>query len=647
MKLRTLLAILYICAIGIFDANAEFPLAYVGDPDARDLSLSPDGKQVAVLMTDFEFGIRQRRDWDVIEFRSTETGKIEYKHDLDDRIYYWVFWPFDDVLLAQTIRYSFSRGEAKTQLAITAINPTAGNELDLYVGPKKSWEKTRDVPKISRISLERREIAIEVAGDRGTELRAVNVDSGKSRTLDQGNPNTIRWELDDDLRPILRFDRGKRDNEERVYSKDENGNWVLLQSFNVFENNFRPASNVSTDNTMLVLHRPENAERSGLYVYDLGTNSYGDVAFESDKFDLTTVKRTKFGGKLLYVGWFADGLEHEWFDEDTKAAAAMLEKALQADDNWSILETSQSNRQWLLYVSSPRRPGSYMHFDMESKKLRTIAKTNPSLDPKKLAPVTRVDYKATDGMELFGYFTTQTNNPSAPLVVMPHGGPVARDYADYDGFAQFLASRGYQVFQPQFRGGGGLGRSFEEAGFGEWGKLMQTDIEDGVAQLIADGHLAENAYRSIMGFSYGGYATLAGATLTPDKYMCAISINGVGDLPMMLASYDRNDPLDREAYDIWVKRIGDPETELERIKSVSPRHNIDKLKAQVLLIHGDQDDIVSIQQSRAMYESILAANKYAMYNEIEGAGHQLYSQSDRTDILVLIDRFLGRCMPTK
>lgn len=176
---------------------------------------------------------------------------------------------------------------------------------------------------------------------------------------------------------------------------------------------------------------------------------------------------------------------------------------------------------------------------------------------------------------------------------------------------------------------------------------MQTDIEDGVAKLIEDGLLAENAYRSIMGFSYGGYATLAGATLTPDKYMCAISINGVGDLPMMLASYDRNDPLDREAYEVWVKRIGDPETDMERIKSVSPRHNIDKLKAQVLLIHGDQDDIVNVQQSRAMYDTILAADKYAMYNEIEGAGHQLYNQTDRTDVLVLVDRFLRRCMPAK
>lgn len=647
MQLRFLLVAMCVWATSGLNSHAEFPLAYIGDPDARDLSLSPDGQQIAVLMTDFEFGIRQRRDWDVIEFRSAQTGKVTYKHDLEERVYYWVLWPFDDVLLAQTLKYSFSRGDTKTQLAITAINPTTSEELDLYIGPKGSWDKARDVPKISRISLERREIAIEIAGKRGTELRAVNVDTGASRTLDQGNPNTVRWELNGDLEPILRFDRGKRDNEERVYSKDSNGNWVLMQSFNVFENNFRPAGNVSTDNTMLVLHRPENAERSGLYVYDLSSNDYGDVAFENDTFDLTTVKRTKYGGKLLYVGWFADRLEREWFDDETEAIATMLEKALQPDDSWSILETSQSNKQWLLYVSSPRRPGSYMHFDMETKKLRTIAKTNPSLDEDALAPIKRIDYEAGDGLQLFGYFTTLTDNPSAPLIVMPHGGPVARDYATYDGFAQFLASKGYQVFQPQFRGGGGLGRTFEESGFGEWGKLMQTDIEDGVAKLIEDGLLAENAYRSIMGFSYGGYATLAGATLTPDKYMCAISINGVGDLPMMLASYDRNDPLDREAYDVWVKRIGDPETDMARIKSVSPRHNIDKLKAQVLLIHGDQDDIVNVQQSRAMYDTILAADKYAMYNEIEGAGHQLYNQTDRTDVLVLVDRFLRRCMPAK
>lgn len=629
----------------VLPAQADYPLAYVGNADARDMSMSPDGSSVAILMTDFEFGIRQRRDWDVIEFKDAVSGEVSYRHDLEDRVYYWVYWPFEDVVLAQTLKYTFSRRKAKTQLVILAIDPETKTERVLYEGPKGDYRKSRDIPKVSGVSTENREIAMEVKGRRGIELRAISVDTGKSRLLAQGNRNTIRWELGDDLEPVLRFDRGKRESDERVYARDADGKWVLLRSYNVVDNDFSPASRIAPDNTMLVLHRPENASRRGLYHYDFQSNTYREQAFEHEAYDLVTARRTSFGGNLIYVGWFDDQLERKWFDDEYAVAGAMLDKALKSEDNWSIQETSRSNRQWLIYVSSPIRPGTYMHFDIDRKKLRVIAKDRPVLTPEKLSPVERIDYRAADGTPLFGYLTRKTNNISAPVVVMPHGGPVARDYADYHGRAQFLAAKGYQVFQPQFRGGGGMGRDFEESGFGQWGKLMQTDIEDGITALVSQGYLAENAYRSILGGSYGGYAALAGATLTPDNYMCAVSINGVSDLPTMLKSYDRNDPLDLAAYEIWVKRIGDPYHQLEQISAVSPYQQAANTKAQVLLIHGVEDDIVNIQQSRMMYDALIKAGKYAVYHEVEGAGHNFYDQDDRTNVLVMIDRFLSQCMP--
>jgi dipeptidyl aminopeptidase/acylaminoacyl peptidase len=626
-------------------AQADYPLAYVGSADARDMSMSPDGSSVAVLMTDFEFGIRQRRDWDVIEFKDAVSGDVTYRHDLEDRLYYWVFWPFEEVVLAQTLQYTFSRRKAKTQLVILAIDPVTKEERVLYEGPKGDYRKSRDIPKISGVSRARREIAMEVKGGRGTELRAIHVDTGKSRLLAQGNNSTIRWELGDDLEPVLRFDRGKRDSDERVFARDENGEWKLLRSYNVVDNNFSPASRISSDDTMLVLHRPESASRRGLYHYDFRSNTYREQAFEHETYDLVTARRASFGGDLMYVGWFDDKLQRKWFDDEYAAAGALLDKALKPEDNWSIQETSASNRQWLLYVSSPVRPGTYMHFDIDRKKLRIIAKDRPVLTSDKLSPMMRIDYQAADGKQLFGYLTRKTDNVMAPLIVMPHGGPVARDYADFDGYVQFLAAKGYQVFQPQFRGGGGLGRDFEAAGFGQWGKAMQTDIEDGVTALISQSYLGAEAYRSIMGFSYGGYAALAGATLTPDNYLCAISINGVSDLPTMLASYNQEDGLDRAAYDVWVKRIGDPYHQKAEIEAVSPLRQVAQTKAQVLLIHGMNDDIVDIQQSRMMYSALIEAGKYAVFHEVENAGHQFYDQDDRTNVLVNVDRFLTSCMP--
>ena len=628
-------------------ANADFPLAYVGYPDARDMALSPDGTSVAILMTDFEFGIRQRRDWDVIEFKSAETGDVSYKHDLDDRLYYWVSWPFEDVLLAQTLTYKFSRRKTRTQLKILAINPETGDEKVLYSGPRRDWRKDREVPKISGISLDRREIAIETKTAGGVELRAINVDSGNSRLLAKGNSRTLRWEFGDDFVPTLRFDRGRRGNDELVYSRTKSGKWVLRQSYNVLENSFRPAGRLTKEQTMLVVHRPDGAERAALYSYDFNTNSYAEKVYENPDYDLASARRASYGSELLYVGWFEDRLERKWFNRDYEAAGKQLEAALKPEDNWSILETSKDGQNWLIYVSSPQRPGAYMHFDRAAKRLRVLANGRPDLTRDKLSAIQRIDYTAQDGTPLFGYLTPAKTGNNAPLVVMPHGGPVARDHADFDGYAQFLAFKGYNVFQPQFRGGGGLGKTFEEAGFGEWGRAMQTDIEDGVAALIEQNLIYDTTPRSIMGFSYGGYAAMAGATLTPDAYQCAISINGVSDLPMMLNSYDRNDAYENDIYNIWVSRIGDPETDMTRILDVSPSSHVASLKAQVLLVHGTVDDIVDANQSRQMYQTILDANKYAIYHEVEGAGHHLYSQDDRTNVLVMVDRFLAQCMPTR
>ena len=288
-----------------------------------------------------------------------------------------------------------------------------------------------------------------------------------------------------------------------------------------------------------------------------------------------------------------------------------------------------------------------MHYNLETKQVRSMARMRPSLKKINLSPVRRVNYNAQDRKPLFGYLTQSRLGSGAPLIVMPHGGPVARDHADYDGYAQFLAGRGYNVFQPQFRGGGGLGKAFEEAGHGQWGQKMQTDIEDGVAALTKQGLIETDSARSIFGFSYGGYAALAGATLTPDAYQCAISVSGVSHLPTMLNSYDRKDARDRNAYDIWVKRIGDPETDMDRIKAVSPSNNINAIKARVMLIHGTADEIVDVKQSRIMKAAMEAAGQTPEYLEIADAGHQFYNLDDRADLLVAVDFFLLRCMPPR
>ena len=191
-------------------------------------------------------------------------------------------------------------------------------------------------------------------------------------------------------------------------------------------------------------------------------------------------------------------------------------------------------------TQAPHRAPAFYLYDVKAAKVSQIASTSTALDRAKLAPRVAYSYKARDGVEIPGFLTRPLGAEGrTPLVMLPHGGPAALDAGGFDWLAHFLASRGYAVLQPNFRGSGGLGKAWEEAGHGEWGVgVMQHDLTDGVAALVAAG-IADPERVCIVGASYGGYAALAGAAFTPELYRCAAAIAGVADLRDML-SFERN-----------------------------------------------------------------------------------------------------------
>lgn len=641
-------AVLLISLSSLVQAFADHPRAFFGKPDVYDISLSPDGKSVAFLTNEAAHGISVSAIWDRLDIRSTETGDDIYKGRDTERFYNWISWVFDDILIAQTVQWDVPKGRyIGYETAIKAIDPKTGTERNVWLAEWERRGKNIVTPTLVDFSRTRREIVIKLERNDAFDLIAVNVDTGAQRRLDRGSKRTVAWKLDKDLVPYLRLDEGRRDNQELLYRRDDEGNWKLVRIYNPLENDFYPVSVMDDNSSMLVIHRPEKAEFAGLYRYNLLTDAYESLEFQVEGHDLAGFSSASFSGEPLYVSWYEDNQQKHWLSDEYKTLASQIDGALEADDNWRVAETSLDGKHWLLYISSPRRAGRYFYMNLETKRIIPVVKTRTDIKPEHLSAMKKVDYKAQDGTELFGYFIQGKGTSGSPLIVLPHGGPVSRDTPDYDGLAQFLAYRGYNVFQPQFRGGGGLGRSFEAAGFGEWGRKMQTDIEDGVAALISQKLIASNARRSILGASYGGYAAMAAATLTPDKYQCVFSINGVSDLQLMLESYDQTDVLDKYLYDIWTTRIGDPATELDKIKSVSPYHLLDRVKAPVFLIHGTNDNIVSVEQSRRTRDRMLELGKRVSYHELEGADHSMTRDEHRAELLVILDRFLTSCMPAR
>jgi dipeptidyl aminopeptidase/acylaminoacyl peptidase len=293
-------------------------------------------------------------------------------------------------------------------------------------------------------------------------------------------------------------------------------------------------------------------------------------------------------------------------------------------------------------VEGEEDAGTYYLVDLKTNKADLLADAWPDVPPEAIATVRTLTYKAADGLAIPAYLTTPAGRDTRklPLIVLPHGGPEARDEPGFDWWAQALASRGYAVLQPQFRGSDGFGRKFVEAGYGQWGRKMQTDLSDGVRHLASQGVIDPKRV-CIMGASYGGYAALAGATLDPGVYRCAVSVNGVSDLPMMLAAEARvAGGSDRANIRYWSRFMGASFRQRGELDAVSPARQAAKADGPILLIHGKDDTVVPYQQSAEMHRALERAGKPVQLVTLPAEDHWLSRGTTRLQMLKSAVAFL-------
>ena len=229
---------------------------------------------------------------------------------------------------------------------------------------------------------------------------------------------------------------------------------------------------------------------------------------------------------------------------------------------------------------------------------------------------------------------------------MPHGGPEAHDSVRFDWMAQYFASRGYVVLQPNFRGSDGFGAKYKLAGRGEWGRrIMQHDVTDAINSMIKTGW-ADKDRVCIVGASYGGYAALAGGAFTPDLYRCVAAIAPVADLPTMIYDERRESGSDSWVVTYWKRLIGDPRSERDKLKSISPSEHAAEFTAPVLLIHGNDDIVVPMHQSVIMERALKKAGKPVEFVRLKGGDHWLSTSETRLETLerlaTFVDRHIGQ-----
>jgi len=346
--------------------------------------------------------------------------------------------------------------------------------------------------------------------------------------------------------------------------------------------------------------------------------------------------------RVIGVGWTEDLPKQQFFDAELAKISAAVQPMFESG-YVSLQSWSQDRTRVLLFGEKASDAGAYYIYDTQTQKLRMIGKRYPQITaPEHLGERRAIKYKARDGTQIPAYLTLPVGvEPrKLPLVVLVHGGPHARDEFTFNWWSSFLASRGYAVLQSNFRGSTGYGYEWFDAGRKGWGDgVMQTDVEDGADALVKTG-LADGARICIMGGSYGGYAALAGATVTPGRYACAVSVNGVSDPEYMLKDASRGQSNSMVA-EWWRKSMG---SDMDHLRKVSPIRLVDKVRIPILLLHGIEDSVVEVEQSRSMNARLLRAKRNVRFVELGGDDHWLSSASTRTLMLQEIETFLAETL---
>ncbi|MBL4618455.1 MAG: S9 family peptidase [Robiginitomaculum sp.] len=432
------------------------------------------------------------------------------------------------------------------------------------------------------------------------DIYKVDPKSGNGFVHAHGIRHSGQWILNSKNEPTVRAFRNQRLQKFEIQRRDDKS-WPAIYKEDGTDLLTYSLVGLNMDETALIVRKVTDAVPfSTLYEMDLKTGDVSKPIVRVDGFDLGGTIRDPYTNLIIGVSWTEDQDEYHWFDKELGDIYHGLKLAL-AGNAVRLNSWSKDRKNFVISFAKPGKPVRYAVYNTDKMSLKIVASSRPKLAKASLGTISGYSFEARDGKKIPAYLTLPPGNKKTglPLVVLPHGGPEARDSANFDWLTQMIASRGYAVFQPNFRGSDGYGWEFTKAGWGEWGKGMQHDVTDGVKDLIAKG-IVDPDKICIAGASYGGYAAMAGATFTPDLYKCAVSIAGVFDLKAMYDWAKINSGRRSGTVAYWDRSMSGDEHRETTMRAASPIRFANQVKIPVLLIHGRDDTIVPIVQSKRM-----------------------------------------------
>ena len=476
-------------------------------------------------------------------------------------------------------------------------------------------------------------LSLDADQDGAAEVRKINVYNGNYKIVRPDQRGVQHWYTDHTGE--IRYGSGYIDGTSKRTAtlKDANGEWLALRKTEWADT--YDFDGFSDDPNVVFVSGPSQYGTNGLYKLRLSSGEIIETVYEDPKYNVGGVIEHPETGKPAGYFYTGDVSQVVYFDKTMNKVQQAINKALPNTTNY-IYGKAKGAHTYLIFSDSPTDPGAYYWLNFKTKEMKVLGAYMHGLDPAQSGLVKAVTIPVRDGTEIPAYLTLphgSTEKKGLPAVVLVHGGPQARDTADWDWWAQFLASRGYVVLQPNFRGSTGYGKAFEEAGENQWGGLMQDDVTDATKWLTESG-VADKSHVCIIGASYGGYAALMGVIKEPGLYACAASINGVTDLPRMI-SEDKYGVIGGRD---WVKTIG---LEGASVTDVSPYHRAEDVSAPVLLMSSKDDTRIDHEVSENMHKRLVNLGKESRYVEIEDGGHSMDTAASRLTVLTELEKFLA------
>jgi len=632
--------ILFILLLITFSASAEeLPVEYFfKNYEFSQVSLSPDGKHLAAIAP-----VGESRNLVVIDRSTMKPLAVTSLTKRDVRSYQW----------ASNSRLLFTVEEdGNESLALNAVNIDGSKPRALAKAAKGIQLVPRVTRMVDRLKEDDRHVIVSSNERRAQfpDLYRMDIFNGRKKRLTSNPGDIVGWGMDWDhkirvaMRQVVAKDKSDTATE-LLYRKTEDSPWKVLATSRLGEEGTGYAG-FTPDNKSLYIVSAVGRDRMAAYKLDPDTGKK-ELVFSHDKVDVGGPSFSPKDHRALAIGYITDKPQIHYLDKKFGDIQKALDKALPDTVN-RITSVTEDEKTAVVVASSDKMPGTYYLLETEPKlKLTFLVHVAEHIKSEDMVDVKPITYKARDGLLIHGYLTLPkgATGKRVPLIVHPHGGPYGpRDTWGWNPEIQFLANRGYAVLQMNFRGSGGYGHKFQVGAWKQWGLQMQDDISDAVKWAIDEG-IADPQRVCIYGASYGGYATMAGLTMTPDLYKCGINYVGVVDLDM-LEEWDTKKSHDPSgALATWFhKAIGNPDDpkDRERMQKTSPINLLSKLDDPLFIVHGRRDPRVEIKQAEELMDRLDDLGKPYIKLIKKKEGHGFRREENRLELYKMMDTFLKK-----